>query len=125
MGFLMYAGDEGEISAQVISDICDQGAMSAIEVFFSMDTFVSRLLEIPRHFEAVVVIAGTEDLDRLSGAWERIFPSRLVLLLKQVDEATLAKASRLLPSFLGTARLDVHNVAPVLAKIAGRKTQQG
>jgi hypothetical protein len=125
MGFLLYAGDSSEIASQVILDIGNQVPASAVEVHFGLEKFMRRLHEIPRDLDAVVVIAGGMELDRLSRAWEHFFPSKLVLLLKQTDDETLAKAIRLLPSFLGSAPLDVHNVAPVLARIAAKKCQEG
>jgi len=117
MRVLLYAGVEREVASRLVSCLAENASTSTLEVHFSPEKFIPRLLKIPRDFHTVLVIAGKEELARLSGVWDHCLPAKLILILREWEDELLGVALRLSPSFMLSTGHELSEVGLVLAKI--------
>ena len=123
MKVLVYAA-EAERSAhlfQCMIEVIETQAMEGgVETYWTMSSF-ARMLRQPKSDVAVAVLlaATKEELSEILSIKDLMLNLRIILILGDAEEDTIAKGHKLRPRFLTYSDSDSADVAAVLSKMLG------
>jgi len=117
---VVYAPPPGETGAPLLR-ACEQVLPpGTLDLVVSIDELVARFQQ--PHDEVIAAVLIPQDRQRLlliEALRQHLGDTRLILVLPDTDELTLAAAHRLRPRFLTYANADLREAAAVLKKMLG------
>jgi hypothetical protein len=120
---LFYISKRDDAEKKLMAAVEDAAPKAAIKVYRTTEALRKRLLLGGSSALAVVVLASTkQNLLSLMPLRELLLGFRVIMILPDADEVTLAVGWGMWPRFVSYADSDFHDVAGVLKKIAGTAT---
>ena len=124
MGVLLYGKNNGGASGKIREAIQRKVPGSALESFDSIEGLARRLQRFTGSSTVAVFLADTqEELSALFVIRKLLDGIRLVLVLPDHSEATVAKGHRFHPRFLSFADNGIREVPAVLGKMLGDRPE--
>ncbi len=120
---VFYISRRNGVEKRLMAAVENAAPKAAIKVYRTTEALRKRLLLGGSSALAVVVLASTkESLLSLMPLRELLLGFRVIMILPDADEVTLAVGWGMWPRFVSYADSDFHDVAGVLKKIAGTAT---
>ena len=120
---LFYISRGNDAEKRLMAAVEDAAPRAAIKIYRTTETLRKRLLLGGSSALAVVVLASTkQDLLSLMPLRELLLGFRVIMILPDEDEVTLAVGWGMWPRFVSYTDSDFHDVAGVLKKMVATAT---
>ena len=118
MNLLLYTSGTDDASRKLVEMALTFAAKGTAEIFHSLENLTNRLTQPKNNQTAVVLHAATEkELAQMLSINDFLQDIKLILILPDNKEPTIAKGHKLHPRFLSYADSDFADIGAVLNKM--------
>lgn len=118
MNLLLYTSGTDEASKLLMEIVTTFATRGTTEIFHSLKKLISRLNQPKKNQTAVILHAATEkELAKILSIHDFLQDTKLILILPNRKELTVAKGHKLHPRFLSYADSDFSDIGAVLNKM--------
>jgi hypothetical protein len=121
MKILYYNSSHSETGNSFFGFVESSCDVNSIAICRDHDDLTRRLCELKQDIALVIIFAADrDDLTKLFLIRELLYDLRLILILPDMDEETVAQGHRLRPRFLSSIHHDFSQAAAVISKMLER-----
>ena len=118
MNLLLYTSGTDDASKQLVEIAIAFATKGTAEIFHSLENLTNRLSQPKNNHTAVILHAATEkELGQILSMYDFLQDIKLILILPDNQELTIAKGHKLHPRFLSYADSDFADIGAVLNKM--------
>lgn len=122
MNLLLYTSGIDDASKRLLEIATNFAAKGTAEIFYTLDTLTGRLNRPRNNYTVVVLHAATEEeLSHVVSLYDFFHDIKLILILPDRKEPTIAKGHKLHPRFLSYADGNFSDIDAVLNKMFENK----
>jgi hypothetical protein len=125
MSLFVYLPEKDNAGRKLLKSISHLECKDSLEIFFTFHGLDNRLRISSMNEDIVLLLASKQkDLDEFLANQDSFNGKRVVVIVPDLEEATISKAHRLRPRYLCSKESDFLDVAQVLERLLLIATQQ-